>query len=649
VFEGPPILDPPLAQDQESRRPVAFSGESLDTATVCPPLNPTETSRLRSLKAAAAKAIEPEAAKARDAFIARQTRRIIERTGVSEREATQAATRQIEGTLLPSVELPFDDPALAGCTVRDVLEDPERFVDQTLSDPLEGPQYGTGKAKVLRHRDGSMWIHSFAHGRTCYELHASADAVTIESFYAYMPGHSYIFVPTRDMWPAGSVNARIAPLTAGQKQIPASAWLDQHRPVEQMTWAPGLPMLIRDKIIADGGWATEPGANCFNLYKPPRIELGDARQAQRWLDHIHRVYDEEAVAQHIVKWLAHRVQHPQEKINHALVLGGAQGIGKDSLLEPVKYAVGPWNFCEVSPSQIMGRFNGFLKSVILRVSEARDLGEVDRYKFYDHLKAYTAAPPDVLRVDEKHLQEHSIMNVTGVILTTNYKTGGIYLPSDDRRNFVAWSDHSKEDFTADYWSGLWGWYRDVGIGHVTAYLTELNLAGFDPKAPPPKTAAFWDIVDASSAPEDAELADALDKLGNPEAVTVAEIVRDSDSAAFQEWLNESKAADKPSTPRCRSPSPRASRPPASSRERRKPMTLAQEQEIKRLTPLMWTLIRYCAKAYPSDCDVFGNALKSARFLERRGFVQIARTSRRCHRARLTDAGLEVSRKLSSGV
>ena len=29
---------------------------------------------------------------------------------------------------------------------------------------------------------------------------------------------------------------------------------------------------------------------------------------------------------HVIKWLAHRVQRPQEKINHALVLGGNQGI-----------------------------------------------------------------------------------------------------------------------------------------------------------------------------------------------------------------------------------------------------------------------------------------------------------------------------------
>jgi hypothetical protein len=30
---------------------------------------------------------------------------------------------------------------------------------------------------------------------------------------------------------------------------------------------------------------------------------------------------------------------------------------------------------------------------------------------------------------------------------------------------------------------------------------QLDLSGFDPKAPPPKTAAFWDIVNSNRTPE----------------------------------------------------------------------------------------------------------------------------------------------------
>ena len=140
------------------------------------------------------------------------------------------------------------------------------------------------------------------------------------------------------------------------------------------------------------------------------------------------------------QYMAFKVQRPQEKINHALLLGGGQGIGKDTICEPLKDAVGPWNFEEVSPKQVVGRFNGFVKSVILRISELRDLGDGNRFEFYEHMKVFTASPPDVLRVDEKHVREYAVFNVCGVIITTNYKTNGIYLPAEDRRHYVAWSN-----------------------------------------------------------------------------------------------------------------------------------------------------------------------------------------------------------------
>ena len=382
------------------------------------------------------------------------------------------------------------------------------------------------------------------------EGEATGEGVRLDDFSAYMPAHSYIFTPSREMWPAASVNARIFPVpllnkkgepildkAGNQKSMSASAWLDKHKPVEQMTWAPGEPMLIRNHLISDGGWIERKNLTCFNLYRPPAIEPGNAAEAGPWLAHADSVFSDQA--SHVIKWLAHRVQRPQEKINHALVLGGNQGIGKDTLLEPVKRAIGPWNFAEVSPQQMLGRFNGFLKSVILRVSEARDLGDVDRFQFYDHMKAYTAAPPDVLRVDEKHLREHSVFNCCGVIITSNHKADGIYLPPDDRRHFVAWSDLAKEEFPPAYWNGLWEWYARGGCGHVAAYLAKLDLSAFDPKAPPPKTAAFWDIVDANRAPEDAELADVLDEMGNPDATTLIQIA-DAAAGEIQAWLRDRK-------------------------------------------------------------------------------------------------------------
>ena len=307
-----------------------------------------------------------------------------------------------------------------------------------------------------------------------------------------------------------------------------------------MTWAPARPLLIEDYLIVEGsGWVRRNGVTTLNLYLPPNIKLGDPDKAGPWLEHVRRVYPEDSA--HIIQWLAHRVQRPEEKINHALLLGGGQGIGKDTLLAPVKRAVGPSNFQEVSPKQAMGRFNGFLKAVILRISEAHDLGEYDRYAFYDHLKSYTAAPPDEMRVDEKNLREYVIVNCCGVIITTNHKSDGLYLPADDRRTYVAWSELTKADFAKEYWNDLWSWYDKGGFGHVAAYLLQHDLSEFDAKAPPKQTETFLAIVDVGQAPEQAELADVLDKLNNPEAVTLNDIVAEVGSASeFGEWLDDRK-------------------------------------------------------------------------------------------------------------
>lgn len=393
--------------------------------------------------------------------------------------------------------------------------------------------------------------------------------VSLDDFYAYMPEHNYIFSPTRMHWPIKSVNARIPPvplfkdgkpvmtkskpvlkdgeplvvdgkpvMTPSERvYLAANQWLDQNKPVEQMTWAPGMPEIVRDRLLIDGGWIRRRGVACFNLYMPPKIVLGDKNKAGPWLDHIRLVYPDDA--EHIIRCFAYKVQNPQKKINHALVLGGAPGIGKDTVLEPLKDAVGPWNFQETSPKQMLGRFNSFLKSLFLRISEARDLGEFDRFDFYDHLKAIIAAPPDVLRIDEKNTKEYYILNVCLVVITTNHKTDGIYLPADDRRHYVAWSDITQDDprFKNGYWDKLWAFYDKGGRSHVAAFLNDYKLGDFDSKAPPPKTSAFWAIADANRAPEEAESADVLDTINNPKAITLSRLVGEAVQDT-SDWLKD---------------------------------------------------------------------------------------------------------------
>src|SRR5262249_53243963 len=152
------------------------------------------------------------------------------------------------------------------------------------------------------------------------------------------------------------------------------------------------------------------------------------------------------------------------------------------------------------------------------------LGDVSRYAFYERMKLLTAAPPNVFRINEKFVQQYHVPNCVNAVVTSNYNTDGIYLPADDRRSYVAWSPLAMSDFEPDYFPKLWKFYLDGGFGHVAAYLASVDISSFDAKAPPPKTKAFRDIVSANSMPEDNVLRDAIEALGEPEALTVSMIV-----------------------------------------------------------------------------------------------------------------------------
>jgi hypothetical protein len=385
---------------------------------------------------------------------------------------------------------------------------------------------------------------------------------TIDDFQAFLPGHSYIYIPTRDLWPAVAVNSQLPqqpvfnedgtrarkPDTVDkdgkiQRGEPISilpaAWLDKNQAVEQMTWAPGEPMLIRDRLISEGGWFDHPGDSCFNLYRPPTIKRGDEMKAGRWVDHVKKVYPDDW--DHIINWLAYRVQHPEIKINHNLVISGHPGVGKDTLLQPAVQAVGPWNCVEVSPENLFGSFNGYLKAVLLRLSEARDLGDINKYQLYEKMKTMGAAPPDVIRVNDKHLKEHHVVNVVGIIITSNHKTDGIYLPADDRRHYVAWSDVVHSDFdsspgagdASEYFDSMYRWYeKEGGYEDIAEFLATLDIYGFNPKAPPLKTPAFWAIVQSNRPTEESEIMDALDRLNNPPAFTIEYLLTAADPDLF---------------------------------------------------------------------------------------------------------------------
>src|ERR1700722_20369295 len=147
--------------------------------------------------------------------------------------------------------------------------------------------------------------------RTEAEIHAAEiDAMkakpgAINDFYAYLPEHKYLNIVTGDLWPSESVNS----IRRGMSRA-----LDKSRAVQQQTWCPGQPMIIKNSVVLEAGFTTHEGYNVFNRYKPADFEQVENPDARRWHELLEFLYPDDA--DHIEKYFAFKVQHPGEKINH---------------------------------------------------------------------------------------------------------------------------------------------------------------------------------------------------------------------------------------------------------------------------------------------------------------------------------------------
>ena len=284
------------------------------------------------------------------------------------------------------------------------------------------------------------------------------------------------------------------------KEISPSAWIARHSPVEGMTWDPAAGEIIADKLYLERGIVPRRGVRVYNLFKGPPLLVGDVGRAAAWVDHLRKVYPE--YWQHIADYLAHLFQKVGVKINHCLVLGGKQGIGKDSILVPVVAGLGAWNCAEIAPDVLFKDFNEYVRSLFIRISEARDASEVDRYQFYERTKTLFAAPPEMLRVNTKFVPAHHVPNVAGTAITTNSKETGLFLPPDDRRHFVAWSELDQDDFGSGVFPGTAQLVRRRWHRPRRRLAESSRRLPVRPKGAATADPAFWSIVNANRAEED---------------------------------------------------------------------------------------------------------------------------------------------------
>jgi hypothetical protein len=186
---------------------------------------------------------------------------------------------------------------------------------------------------------------------------------------------------------------------------------------------------------------------------------------------------------------AYKLQHPNIKINHAILLGGDPGSGKDTLLAPLIRAIcgkGTRNLAMVNGKSFEGNFNYHFECEIMLLSEIRADQSKDRRALENTLKPVIAAPPEYLPVNRKGLHPYDALNRILVIAMSNFRDA-IALPADDRRWYVLWTYAAP--MNPDKAKKLWRWYEQGGFEAIAAFLMQRDVSAFNPGAAPPMTEA----------------------------------------------------------------------------------------------------------------------------------------------------------------
>ena len=273
------------------------------------------------------------------------------------------------------------------------------------------------------------------------------------------------------------------------RKIEASVCFDENRQAKGaqalvgITYAAGESVLVnRDGDLYGNRWRDAR----------PLVAAGDV---EPWLAHCRVLVPETEELDHVLDVMAFKLQHPEVKINHAILHGGDQGSGKDTMWSPFIWAVcGPHlkNRGLLDNDTMSSQFGYALESEILILNELKEPDARERRALANRLKPIIAAPPDMLTINRKGLHPYQMANRVFVLAFSNDPVP-ISLDSQDRRWMCIWSHapRMKPETAAQ----MWAWYRSGGFEAVAAWLAVRDVSAFNPGAAPVVTEFKLNLIE----------------------------------------------------------------------------------------------------------------------------------------------------------
>ena len=264
--------------------------------------------------------------------------------------------------------------------------------------------------------------------------------------------------------------------------------------VDKITFDPTKP----PGVIKDGSMTL------WNSYIPPKDIKRIPGDVTLFLEHLEYLIPDELTKKEVIKRMAHIVQKPHIKIRSILLLfSEAEGVGKTTLFLILRRFLGKKYCKQLNQRQIMGEFNEWaMNCLLIAIEEIAIKGDYSkRTTSMDILK--TVISEDTITINIKNEKLFTIPNhINGFAFSNNPRP--ITLTKLARRYHIIKCDQLAKP--PEYYNTLWNWLEnEEGFEKLYDFLMGYDISDFNPNAEPPKTVAFFDLVDATQTPLDLEL------------------------------------------------------------------------------------------------------------------------------------------------
>ena len=265
------------------------------------------------------------------------------------------------------------------------------------------------------------------------------------------------------------------------RKVEASICFDENRQamgakaLVGITYAAGEDVLVsRDGDLYGNRWRDAR----------PLTTSSTAKEIGMWLEHCQDLVPEQDELNHIFDVMAFKVQHPEIKVNHAILHAGDEGSGKDTFWAPFIWAICGDHLKNrgiMDNNSVNSQWGYQLESEILIINELKEPDAAARRQLANQLKPIIAAPPEMLPINRKGLHPYMMANRLFVLAFSNDPVP-ISLASQDRRWFCVWSNAARMDSVRA--KKIWDWYRAGGFAAIGWWLMARDVSKFNPSAPP---------------------------------------------------------------------------------------------------------------------------------------------------------------------